>query len=59
MTITMTLEEYLELQNAQDTLQQVITAAHDCITSQQSRYSRNAEQEHLLKCIAEQRWDDI
>lgn len=59
MTITMTLEEYLELQNAHDTLQQVITAAHDCITVQQSRYSRNTAQEHLLKCIAEQRWDDI
>lgn len=56
MQVTMTLEEYLELQRAKENLEMCINAANYCI--KQDKYN-GSNGFYLVKCIAAKNWNDI
>lgn len=57
MQVTMTLEEYLELQQTKEKLEMCINAAQYC--AEQQSYQQQSNKNYLIKCLANQSWDDI
>ena len=59
MTVTMTMEEYLEFRQVKENLEMCINAARYCEEKQQSQYQQQNNKDYLIHCIANQSWDDI
>lgn len=53
----MSMEEYLKLQQAKENLEMCINAAQYC--EKQQQYQQQSNKNYLIKCLANQRWNDI